>query len=125
MTICNCWNCLAADGKTGAELRSWMLCAQAEQPAPAELPDATLAVAASTALVTSIGTTGNFVNQDINGLLSSRAWLTLNVSYSFPTSASLYPADYPDPAPTNGFVAATSGIQAAARYAFEIGRAHV
>ncbi|MCC6718386.1 MAG: Hint domain-containing protein [Acetobacteraceae bacterium] len=72
----------------------------------------------NTAPTTAIGTSGNFVNQDINGLLSGAVWGTLSVTYSFPTAASNYAGYYPDPAPSNGFQVLSAAQQDVARYAF-------
>jgi RTX calcium-binding nonapeptide repeat (4 copies)/Bacterial pre-peptidase C-terminal domain len=69
---------------------------------------------------TSVGTTGNFVNQDINGILSGSAWNVTNVTYSFPTSASFYGSGYSDPAPANGFQTLSAAQQAVAEYAFSL-----
>lgn len=66
---------------------------------------------------TSIGTTGNFQNQDVNGLLSGVAWNTTNLTYSFPTAASNYGVGYSDPAPSDGFQALSSDQQNVVRYA--------
>ena len=38
----------------------------------------------------SIGTTGDFVNQDVNGLLQGRIWNTSTLTFSFPTAVSNY-----------------------------------
>ena len=48
---------------------------------------------------TSVGTTGNFTNQDINGLLSGFASGTTSLTYSFPTSPSNYGTGYGDGEP--------------------------
>ena len=67
-----------------------------------------------------VGTTGNFVNQDINGLLSGRSWNVRTITYSFPTSGAFYGPGYPDPAPANGFQVLSAAQQAVARYAFSL-----
>ena len=69
---------------------------------------------------TTVGTTGNFVNQDINGLLSGRSWNVKTITYSFPTSGALYGPGYSDPAPANGFQVLSAAQQAVARYAFSL-----
>ncbi len=70
--------------------------------------------------ITTVGTTGNFVNQDVNGLLSGYAWNATTITYSFPTSASFYGSSYSDPAPRNGFQVLTAAQQAVVRYAFSL-----
>jgi hypothetical protein len=66
----------------------------------------------------SVGTTGNFVNQDINGLLSGVAWNASTITYSFPTSITNYGAAYPNPDGLNGFQILTAAQREVARYAF-------
>jgi len=51
----------------------------------------------------SVGTSGNFTNQDINGLLSGYAWGTTNLTYSFPTSPLYYGVLYGAGEPYSGF----------------------
>ena len=58
-------------------------------------------------------------NQDIDGLLESDRWAVATLSFSFPTTAAAYAADY-DPAqgldePTTNFSAFTAGQRVAAR----------
>jgi hypothetical protein len=65
-----------------------------------------------------IGTTGIFVNQDINGLLSGNAWNSRTITYSFPTSTTTYGDQYSDRAAFKGFQALTAEQQEVARYAF-------
>jgi serralysin len=66
---------------------------------------------------TSVGTTGNFTNQDINGLLSGFAWGTTSLTYSFPTAASNYGSGYGDGEPYSGFHAFSAAQQNVVRYA--------
>ncbi len=117
MRMCSCWTC------NGPEVNpppQWLLCATVDtSPVPGAPNSFPLAAAITTAPATTIGTTGNFVNQDINGILSSRAWFSLNLTYSFPGSAAVYPEDYSDTnALNNGFVALSAAQQNVARYAF-------
>ena len=65
----------------------------------------------------SIGTTGEFTNQDVNGLLSGVAWNTTHITFSFPTSAANYGGSYSDPAPFNGFQALTVAQANVVKYA--------
>jgi serralysin len=74
----------------------------------------------NTGNTTAIGTTGNFTNQDINGLLSGYAWTSDTITFSFPTAAEQYVGFYNDPAPQNGFQALSASQQDAARYAFDL-----
>jgi len=69
---------------------------------------------------TSIGTSGNFQNQDVNGLLSGVAWNTSSLTYSFPQSASNYGGSYGDPAPSNGFQAMSGAQEDVVRYALNL-----
>ncbi len=48
-------------------------------------------------------------NQNISSILSGSAWNAHNITYSFPTSSSVYgtQSSYGDPAPFNGFSALT------------------
>lgn len=66
-----------------------------------------------------IGTTGNFTNQDVNGLLTGIAWNATNLTFSFPTASSNYGTSgtYGDPAPFNGFQILSSAQQNVVRYA--------
>jgi serralysin len=66
---------------------------------------------------TSVGTTGNFTNQDINGLLSGFAWGTTSLTYSFPTSPSNYGTGYGDGEPYSGFHSFSAAQQSVVRYA--------
>jgi Ca2+-binding RTX toxin-like protein len=117
MRMCSCWTC---NGPEANPPRQWLLCGTVDtSPMPGEPASFSLARTITTAQATTIGTTGNFVNQDINGILSSRAWFSLNVTYSFPASAAVYPEDYSDTnALNNGFVALSAAQQNVARYAF-------
>ncbi len=69
---------------------------------------------------TSVGTTGNFTNQDINGLLSGFAWGTTSLTYSFPTAASNYGSGYGDGEPYSGFHAFSAAQKYVVRYALVI-----
>jgi serralysin len=64
-----------------------------------------------------VGTTGNFTNQDINGLLSGFAWGTTSLTYSFPTSPSNYGTGYGDGEPYSGFHSFSAAQQSVVRYA--------
>jgi serralysin len=68
---------------------------------------------------TSIGTTGVFQNQDVNGLLIGTAWDTDTITYSFPTKKSQYGSDYPDSV-ISGWEKLDAAHQAVARYAFDL-----
>jgi Ca2+-binding RTX toxin-like protein len=109
MTLCNCWTC------TPSEAPPWLICASVDTPVAGP---SDIGLTANTAIVTSIGTSGNFVNQDINGILSSLAWSGTSATYSFPSSAALYPEDYFDPAVNNGFTPMNAAQQDVVRYAF-------
>lgn len=67
----------------------------------------------------SVATSGNFTNQDINGLLSGTAWGTLGITYSFPASPSNY-SGYPTGEPQSGFQALTATQQGVVRYALNL-----
>jgi serralysin len=67
-----------------------------------------------------VGNTGNFVNQDINGLVYGSAWDTTNLTYSFPASAASYGTGYPDQSALNGFQVLSAAQQSVARYAFSL-----
>lgn len=73
----------------------------------------------SIATTGSVGSSGNFTNQDINGLLSGYAWGTLGITYSFPSSASNYNG-YSTGEPQSGFQALTSTQQGVVRYALNL-----
>ncbi len=84
------------------------------------------AVRTNIAPTTAIGTTGNFTNQDINGILGGYAWDVTNITYSFPTSGSFYGAGYPvdgntglDPS-TTGFQVFSASQKASTVYAFNL-----
>jgi hypothetical protein len=66
------------------------------------------------------GTTGNFTNQDINGLLKGYAWNATTITYSFPTAASNYGSGYGLNEPYSGFQAATAAQQTVTRYALSL-----
>ena len=70
----------------------------------------------------SIGTTGNFTNADVNGLLAGSAWNTNTIAYSFPTASSYYgtSATYSDPAPFNGFQVLSAAQMAVVQKAFQL-----
>ena len=70
----------------------------------------------------SIGTTGNFTNADVNGLLAGSAWNTNTITYSFPTASSYYgtSATYSDPAPFNGFQVLSAAQIAIVQKAFQL-----
>ena len=123
MALCTC---LACTSTTGGEATQWFLCATVAPQSDVDgtslaggAADGALAAPFSpnTTNTAAIGTTGNFTNQDINGLLSGYAWSSLTVSYSFPTSSTNY-GFYLDPAPGNGFQALSAAQQNVARYAF-------
>ena len=119
MPLCGCLAC--SNAQNGGP--SWFICAYPTEPAAAaglpggiQMPE----FMANTGNTTAIGTTGNFTNQDINGLLSGNAWSTQSITYGFPTSGASYGFYFGDTAPTNGFQALTAGQQAVARYAFSL-----
>jgi serralysin len=114
--MCGCFAC--SNTREGGP--AWFLCATPEEAAAAGLPGGIQMpdFMANTGNTTAIGTTGNFTNQDINGLLSGNAWSGLSITYSFPTAGSDYGFYFGDTSPTNGFQALTAGQQTAARYAF-------
>ena len=123
MALCSCLACTSA---TAGETTQWFLCATVAPPPGAEgtslasgTADGAQAAPFSpnTTNTTAIGTSGNFTNQDINGLLSGFAWSSLTVTYSFPTSSTNY-GSYLDPAPANGFQALSAAQQNVARFAF-------
>lgn len=64
-----------------------------------------------------VGLPSGYTAQDINGLLSGRAWSGTSLTYSFPTSASQYGASYGDPDAKSGFQVLNASQQAAVRYA--------
>jgi serralysin len=66
---------------------------------------------------TSVGTAGNFTNQDINGLLSGYAWGTTNLTFSFPTSPLDYGLVYGAGEPYSGFHSFSAAQQNVVRYA--------
>ena len=70
----------------------------------------------------SVVPTSNFSNADINGLLSGYAWSGSVITYSFPTSSSVYgtPASYGDPAPFNGFQALSAAQMAVVQRGFAL-----
>ena len=69
-----------------------------------------------------IGTTGNFTNADVNGLLAGTAWNTRTITYSFPTSSTYYgtSSTYSDPAPFNGFQVLSAAQMAVVQTAFRL-----
>ena len=69
---------------------------------------------------TSVGTTGNFTNQDINGLLSGYAWGTTSLTFSFPTAASNYGSGYGNGEPYSRFHSFSSAQQNVVRYALSL-----
>ena len=64
-----------------------------------------------------MGTTGNFTNQDINGLLSGFAWGTTSLTFSFPTAASNYGSGYGVGEPYSGFHSFSAAQQNVVRHA--------
>lgn len=116
MTLCNCWTCTST--QDGAATANWLICASVAPTPASDILAADISISATTAITTAIGTTGNFVNQDINGILSSLAWSGTNVTYSFPATASLYPDGYGYAGLTNQFTPLTAAQQSVARYAF-------
>ena len=72
--------------------------------------------------IATVGTVGNFVNQDVNGILCGTAWQVGTITYSFPTAGSNYGADYPDDkhAPDNGFQVFSTAQKDVARYALSL-----
>ncbi len=69
---------------------------------------------------TSVGTVGDFTNQDINGLIAGSGWNTTSLTYSFPTSATDYGAGYSDQSAVSGFQPLIATQQAVVRYAFDL-----
>jgi|GEM_PF-5954663 len=122
MALCSCLACAKP-----TDAPQWFLCASAGPTDAEPAADATptlgvlaATIAPNTANTTAIGTTGNFTNQDINGLLSGLAWTNIPITYSFPTSASFYGSFYGDPAPGNGFQPLSVTQQEAARTALQL-----
>jgi len=127
MSLCVCLSCSSGTTKGGDWSQSSFLCASfdpyaaTDQDTQGSWNDPTSGpLPANTALATGIGTTGNFVNQDIHGLLSGTAWSGTTVTFSFPTSAAFYGATYTDPAASNGFQPLSTAQQSVARYAFDL-----
>ena len=75
----------------------------------------------SVAATTAIGTSGNFTNADVNGILTGFAWTANVITYSFPTSSSNYgtSATYSDAAPFNGFQILSAAQMAVVQKAFQ------
>src|SRR5688572_9390344 len=63
----------------------------------------------------SVGPTND---QDVNGVLSGERWDTLNLTFSFPTSASHYEPVYGEREPQTNFEALNGSQVAAARQVF-------
>jgi hypothetical protein len=72
--------------------------------------------------IATVGTIGNFTNQDVNGILCGTAWQVGTITYSFPTAGSNYGANYPDDkhAPDNGFQVFSTAQKDVARYALSL-----
>ncbi len=76
MALCSCFSCSSTSGEQPAQ---WFLCATVDGPSdPGSNPsdtgtgssaDSNSNLAAIVAVTSAIGTTGNFTNYDINGLL--------------------------------------------------------
>ena len=124
MALCGCIGC--GNTSNRAEIQRF-LCANVDAGTPTTAsPPATQSPATAgdgftpnTFSTTEIGTTGNFTNPDINGLLSGTAWDQLTVTYSFPTDNVGYVYFF-DTAPYNGFQALVPAQQAVARQAFSL-----
>ncbi len=110
--VCQVCSNLRADGSSDGP--QWFLCASALDAAASDALAAPFSP--NTSVTTAIGTTGNFVNQDINGLLSGYAWTSLSVTFGFPVAAADY-GTYLDSSALNGFQALSADQQTVARYA--------
>lgn len=125
MSLCSCVACASTPDSGNIQ---WFLCAAVDIAPDAGMPGTTAGSAIefgamftpNTANTTAIGTTGNFTNQDINGLLSGYAWTSLTVTYGFPTSGGGYGFYFGDSAPTNGFQVLSAAQQTVARAAFSL-----
>jgi serralysin len=72
---------------------------------------------------TSVGTTGDFTNQDINGILSGSAWNLSGgetITFSFPTKGSFYGSGYGSGEPGADFTQFTAAQQDVVRYALNL-----
>lgn len=72
---------------------------------------------------TSIGTTGNFVNQDVNGILSGSAWDIAGgdtLTFSFPSKGAFYGSGYGSNEPASGFTAFTGAQKEVVRFALDL-----
>ena len=72
---------------------------------------------------TAIGTSGNFTNQDINGILSGNAWQLGDgdkITFSFPTKGSFYGSGYGSGEPTHGFSAFSGAQKEVVRFALDL-----
>ena len=67
-----------------------------------------------------VGTTGNFVNQDVNGLLAGTAWDTTSITYAFQTSTASYGPSYSDQNALAGFRSLSAAQESVVRYAFSL-----
>ena len=121
MTLCGCVACASTPDSGSIQ---WFLCAAVNLAPDAGIPGSAIEAGAvftpNTTNTAAIGTTGNFTNQDINGLLSGYAWTSLTVTYGFPTSGSGYDFYFGDSAPTNGFQVLSAAQQTVARTAFSL-----
>lgn len=123
MALCSCLAC--SNASNGADVQ-WFLCADVDvtsgpgAPAPGigSVLESGAVFSPNLSNTSAIGTTGNFTNQDINGLQSGTAWNALNITFGFPTTNAGYGGFYNDPAPNNGFQALSAAQQTVARYAF-------
>ncbi len=121
MALCSCLACA-----NQADAPQWFICASAgpfdDDGAADGLPldPQSAPISPRTGNTTAIGTTGNFTNQDINGLLSGYAWSNIPITYSFPASASFYGPTYRDAAAGNGFQELSATQKDAARTAFQL-----
>lgn len=121
MGLCSCLACTKL-----TDAPQWFLCAT---PGPVggefgvgggpDLGGLYSSISPNTAKTTAIGTTGNFTNADINGLLSGYAWYDIPITYSFPSSGNVYAYFNGDPGPGT-FQALTAQQQAVARGAFDM-----
>lgn len=120
MRICNCPTCsLSPSGDTSAGCLS---CGPGEDALAQIGPEwqGSSTFTPNTDNTSLIGVSGNFTNQDINGLLSGFAWWQRSLTFSFPTSPANYGNFYGDPSPANGFVPLSAQQQTAARAAFRM-----
>lgn len=58
-------------------------------------------------------------NQNIDGILSGSKWAQENITFSFPTSNTVFASNYQNATPTNNFAPVTEQMKVAARFALD------